>query len=176
MQASWVIGASGMPSELNALPCTECEWAAAITSGRACMDCGVQHECGAVHRAVAVDDIAGVVDQDQIARPDVPEAEAERVDPEVVGELRVADGDVAGDPFTETEPSEDAQRAGELGLAVGALLVDARRTARAAACRPLFGRERDAVDRAHVVSVIAMPQSLLLGPTLDDAPLATLSP
>ena len=35
MQASWVIGSSGMPSELNALPCSECEWAAATTSGRA---------------------------------------------------------------------------------------------------------------------------------------------
>ncbi len=35
MQASCVIGASGMPSELNALPYTECEWAAAVTSGRA---------------------------------------------------------------------------------------------------------------------------------------------
>ena len=35
MQASWVSGSSGMPSELNALPYGECEWAAATTSGRA---------------------------------------------------------------------------------------------------------------------------------------------
>ena len=34
-QASWVIGSSGTPSELKALPYTVCAWAAATTSGRA---------------------------------------------------------------------------------------------------------------------------------------------
>ena len=34
------------------------------------------------------------------------------------------DRDVAGDALGEAEPAEDAQRAGELGLAVGALLLD----------------------------------------------------
>ena len=53
---------------------------------------------------------------------------AERVDPEVVGELGVAHGDVPGDALAEAEPAEDAQRAGELLLAVQALLLDAWRT------------------------------------------------
>ena len=35
MQASWVNGARGIPSEANDLPYGECECAAATTSGRA---------------------------------------------------------------------------------------------------------------------------------------------
>src|SRR5579875_3529435 len=35
MQASWVMGSNGRPSDDQALPCTEWAWAAATTSGRA---------------------------------------------------------------------------------------------------------------------------------------------
>ena len=42
--------------------------------------------------------------------PHVTEAQAERVDPEVVGELGIAHGDVAGDALPETESAEDPQR------------------------------------------------------------------
>ena len=52
------------------------------------------------------------------------EAPAEQVDPEVVGELGVAHGDVAGDAFAEPEAAEDAQRPGELLLAVESLVLD----------------------------------------------------
>ena len=145
-----MIGASGMPSELNALPYTECEWAAATTSGRAGVDRRVQHERGAVDVVVAVHDLARVVEQDQVARLDVAEAVAERVDPEQVGELGVAHRDVTGDALAETEPAEDPQRAGELGLAMGTLLLDAGE--RLGQRHRQFGlrRQRNAVDRAHV--------------------------
>ena len=45
----------------------------------------------------------------QVADPHVAEAEPERVDPEVVRELRVAHGDVAGHALAEAEATEDAQ-------------------------------------------------------------------
>ena len=54
---------------------------------------------------------------------------AERVDPEVVGVLRVAGGDVAGHALVEAEPAEEPERGGEALLAVQALVLD-RRAAR----------------------------------------------
>ena len=113
-----------MPSELNALPCTECEWAAAMTSGRAWWIAEWITKAAWLTGRVAVDDLAVMVDEHQVADAHVAEAHAERVDPEVVGALRVADGDVAGDALGEAEPAEDAQRAGELGLAVSTLVGD----------------------------------------------------
>ena len=56
------------------------------------------------------------------------EAHPERVDPEVVGQLGIASGDVAGHALGEAEPPEQAQRAGQPLLAVQALLFHARRT------------------------------------------------
>ena len=49
------------------------------------------------------------------------EVHAERVDPEVVGPLGVAGGDVAGHALVEAEPPEDPERRGEALLAVQAL-------------------------------------------------------
>ena len=54
---------------------------------------------------------------------DVAEAHRERVHPEVLGELGVADGDVPGDAFAEADAAEDAQRAGQLLLAVQPLFL-----------------------------------------------------
>ena len=92
--------------------------------GAGLVDRRVDHERGPVHRRVALDDLALVVDEEQIADAHLAEALAERVDPEVVGALRVAHRDVPGDALGEAEPAEDAQRAGELGLAVGPLVGD----------------------------------------------------
>ena len=114
--------------------------------GAGLVDRRVEHERGPVDRLVAVDDVAVVVDEDQVADPHVAEAAAERVDPEVVGELGVADRDVAGDALAEPEAAEDAQRAGELLLAVQALLLDGLERRRAVELDGLR-RERDAVDR-----------------------------
>ena len=99
--------------------------------GSGLVDRRVDHERRPVDRGVALDDLALVVDEEQVARPHLAEALAERVDPEVVGALRIADRDVPGDALGEAEPAEDAQRAGELGLAVGPLVgdvVERRRT------------------------------------------------
>ena len=50
----------------------------------------------------------------------------ERVDPEVVGVLGVAGGDVAGHALVEAELAEEPERGGEALLAVQALVLDGR--------------------------------------------------
>ncbi len=108
---------------------------------------GVDHERRSVDRLGAVDDLTVVVDEDQIALADVAEAHPERVHPEHVGILGIADGDVAGDAFAEAELAEDAQCAGEVGLAVVALVLDV--VERRDAVEPDgLGGELDPVDRA----------------------------
>ena len=116
--------------------------------GTRLVDRRVDHERGTVDRPAAVDDVAGVVDQEQVADPHVAEAHAERVDPEVVGELGVADRDVPGDAFAEPDATEDAQRAGQLLLAVQALLLDVRKGGRAVEADCLRC-QLDAVDRCE---------------------------
>ena len=66
----------------------------------------------------------------------------------MVGELGVAHGDVPGDALAEAEPAEDAQRAGELLLAVQALVLDGGERRRALEADRLR-RQLDAVDRSH---------------------------
>jgi len=82
----------------------------------------VDGEGGAVDGTVAFHHLALVVDQDQVRRADVPEVHAERVDPEVVGPLRIAGGDVPGDPFVEAELGEEAEGGGQALLPVEALV------------------------------------------------------
>ena len=86
-----------------------------------------------------------MVDEDEVAHPDVAEAHREGVDPEQLGELGVAHRDVPGDALTEADAAEDAQGAGELLLAVEALLLD-----RGEGGRPvevdLLGGQLDPVD------------------------------
>jgi hypothetical protein len=84
----------------------------------------VDGERGLVHGVAALDDVALVVHQEEVRRADEAEVDAERVDPEVVGQLGVPGGDVAGHPLAEAEPPEDAERGGEPLLDVGALGVD----------------------------------------------------
>ena len=84
----------------------------------------VDRERGAVHHRVALDDLAGVVDADQVGDADVLEVHPERVDPEVVEVLGVAHGDVAGDALVEAELAEQPERRREPLLAVQALLLD----------------------------------------------------
>ena len=70
------------------------------------VDLRVDREGGGVHRVAALDDLAGVVDQDQVADPDVGERRPERVDPEVVGELGVAGRDMTRHALLEAERAE----------------------------------------------------------------------
>ena len=83
---------------------------------------------------------------------------AERVDPEQVGELRIADRDVAGHALAEPEPTEHAQRAGELGLAVGALLLDSCERFRQRHVSSVLGVSGIPSIVRTSLSVIAMPQ------------------
>ena len=156
-----------MPSELNALPYTRVRVGGGDDVGAGLVDRRVEHERGAVDVVVAVHDLAGVVEQDQVARLDVAEAVPERVDPEEVGELGVADRDVSGDALAESEPAEDPQRAGELGLAVGTLLLDGGEGRRQRHRQFGLGRQRNAVDRADVLVNHCHAAIVLLGVRAD---------
>ena len=111
------------------------------------VDRRVDHERRPVHRTPAVDDLPVVVDEDEVADLHVAEALDERVDPEVVRELGVAHGDVSGDALAEAAAAEDAQRTGELLLAVEALLLDGGERRRPGEA-DLPGRQLHAVDRS----------------------------
>jgi len=88
-----------------------------------CVHGGVDGECCRVDRSVPFDDFAGVAHENQVGDPDVAEAHGERVHPEVIGQLRVACRDVAGNTLGEAEATEQPQRAGQLLLAVQSLLL-----------------------------------------------------
>ena len=88
------------------------------------MDLRVDDERRRVHRAPAFDDLALVVDEEEVGHPDVPEVHGEGVDPEVVGELGVAGGDVSGHAFVEAEPGEQTEGGGQALLAMQALVLD----------------------------------------------------
>ena len=90
------------------------------------VDLGVDRERRRVHRAVTGEQVAVEVDEQQVGRAEVAPAPAERVHPELVRELRVADGDVAGDPVVVPELREQPVRDRQVALAVGALLLDRR--------------------------------------------------
>lgn len=77
-----------------------------------------------------LDDLALAVDQDQFVRRQSGERGPEGVDPEAVGEFRVACGDVTGDAVLVPELTEQPERPGQPFLAVRPLvghgLVDGR--------------------------------------------------
>ena len=83
----------------------------------------VDGEGGHVHRPVALDDLALVVHEDEVGRPDEPEGHAEGVHPEAVGALGVAGGEVAGHALVEAEAVEQPEGGGHALLDVRALLV-----------------------------------------------------
>ncbi|MEY4362599.1 MAG: hypothetical protein RL391_1905, partial [Actinomycetota bacterium] len=92
--------------------------------GSRLMNRRVDHECRPIHRHVAMDDFAMMIHEEKIADPHVAERQTERIDPEVIGLLGVAHGDVAGHALSETEPTEDAQGTGQALLAIEALLLE----------------------------------------------------
>ena len=72
------------------------------------VDLRVDDERGLVHRPVALDDLAVVVDEDQVLDPDLLEVHAERVHPEVVEPLGIAGGDVPGDALRRSRTARTA--------------------------------------------------------------------
>src|SRR5947209_231821 len=83
-------------------------------------------EGGLVDRPLTLDHLALVVHEAEVGYPDVCEVHAEGVDPEMVGQLGVAGGDVAGDALVEPELGEQPEPGRETLLAVQALLFDRR--------------------------------------------------
>ena len=155
----------------------------------------VDGERGGVHHGFALDDLALVVDADEVGRADVAEAHAEGVHPEVVQVLGVTGGDVAGDALFEAELAEEPEPGREALLAVQALFFDALELRqvperpRRAWCNRLFrfvgsysvlrpgrrrglrarrpGRRRARGGRWHRLSVITAPPSS--GPAMNAA-------
>src|ERR1700733_2223743 len=82
----------------------------------------VDDERRLVDHVLTPDHIALLVHQDQVADLDMCERNGERIDPEVVRELRVARANVAGDTLIKAETAKQAQRCREPFLAVSALL------------------------------------------------------
>jgi hypothetical protein len=65
-----------------------------------------------------------MVDQDQVRGLDLVETHAERVDPEPVRVLRIANRDVSGEALGEAEPAEQPEPSCELLLALLSLGPD----------------------------------------------------
>ena len=84
----------------------------------------MDRERGDIHRAIALDDFALRVHQDQVGHPDVPEMHAERIHPEMVRPLRVARRDVPRHTLVKTEFRKQPERSGEPLLAVAAFLFN----------------------------------------------------
>ena len=93
------------------------------------VDPGVDGEGGPVERALTLDDLALVIDEEEVRGLDGAEVLAQAIHPEAVGVLGITGGDVAGHPFVEAVLGEDAEGGGEPLLAVQALVLD-RRAAR----------------------------------------------
>ena len=79
---------------------------------------------------------------------DVAEAHGERVDPEVIGELGIAHGDVPGHTLAESEAAEDAQSCGQPLLAMQTLVLHIREGRRPCQADGL-GCQLDTVDRPY---------------------------
>ena len=71
------------------------------------VDGHVQPETDRVDRTLAVRELALVVDLDEIGHAHLPERHAERVDPQAIGVLGIAHGDVSEQPLAEALRAED---------------------------------------------------------------------
>jgi len=83
-------------------------------------------EGGRIDRIIAFDDVAAVVAADEVRDLDLAEMHAERIDPERVGKLGVARGDVSGDPLVEAEFREQSEARRQFLLAMQPLFRRAR--------------------------------------------------
>ena len=81
----------------------------------------MDRERGLVDGPVALDDFTLVVHQEHVGLPDLPEAHAERVDPEVIESFGIARGDVTRNALVESEATEQSERRRKSLLAVQAL-------------------------------------------------------
>ena len=116
--------------------------------GACFVHCCVQYVCGAVDTVLSVDNLALVVDKDQIGNCHVAKRQTKWVHPEVIWELRVAHGDVSGDAFTKTKATKDAKSGSKATLAMQALFFNGglRRQVFETNRGDIFRSQDDAVD------------------------------
>lgn len=84
------------------------------------VDRRVDRERGLVQRPAADRGFAARVDEQQVRHADLREMHAERIHPEMIGQLRIARGDVAREPGREAEAREQPERGREPLLAMAA--------------------------------------------------------
>jgi hypothetical protein len=90
------------------------------------MDAGVDREGRGIHRLAALDHLSVMADPDQVRGLDQTEVQSERIDPERVGEFRIARGDMTDDTLVEAEFGKQAKARREPLLAMQPLLGHAR--------------------------------------------------
>ena len=81
--------------------------------GSSLVNCGVDDKCGTIHWHGAMNDFSVMVDQEQITDAHVTKAQAKWVDPKVISEFGVADGDMSRDSFAKSHATENAQGTSE---------------------------------------------------------------
>ena len=91
-----------------------------VGAGR--MHLGVNDKGGPVDGSLSDHDASVVTDQLEVRDLDLREGDAEGVDPEVIGELRISGRDVPGDALFEAQLAEDPKGASQALLAVEAFL------------------------------------------------------
>jgi len=79
---------------------------------------------GGVDRIISSDDFALVIDQNQVEDANLPKMHTKRIDPEMLGVLRIAGRDMSGNAFVESKPGKQAKRSGQPLLAVEALFLN----------------------------------------------------
>lgn len=88
------------------------------------VDRGMNGEAGRVDRPVAGQDVAFVIDELQVRHADLAEMLRQRIDPELLGKLRIARGDVSRQALVEAVACEQAEGGGETLLAVQGFLLE----------------------------------------------------
>jgi hypothetical protein len=86
--------------------------------GPRCVHLRVDRIRGTVDHSGSLDNFALVIDEQEIADSDMSEVSAERIHPETIGALRIARGEVTGDPLIEAEAREQPISGGQALLSV----------------------------------------------------------
>jgi hypothetical protein len=89
--------------------------------GTCLVELAVNSECSGVDRAVANDDVAVMIDTDQITDGHEFEIVTKRIHPETIWELRISHGHVASNTLGKIQPSHGAESSSQALLTVEAL-------------------------------------------------------
>ena len=89
--------------------------------GTCLVELAVNSECSGVDRAVANDDVAVMIDTDQITDGHEFEIMTKRIHPETIGEFRISHRHVASNTLGKIQPSHGAKSSSQALLTVEAL-------------------------------------------------------